>query len=174
MPQKILPFIAPGTTVISNLISVCCEDDQWTYFHGGYPIFTHRADDTKMFSLITAQMVVANTCRQVDVIKAFGVSKRSVIRAVKKFREEGSEGFFKPRKKRSGGPVLTPAVLSQAQSLLDEGYSRQDTAEELGVKRDTLRKAINDGRLIERYHSTEKKILQQSHRETKRTPKQLN
>ena len=117
-------------------------------------------------------MIAANACRQVDVIKAFGVSKRSVIRAVNKFKKEGSSGFFKPRKRRSGGPVLTPEVLSRAQSLLDDGYSRQDAAEELGVKRDTFRKAINDGRLVERSSSSEKKSIQQSRHETKRMPKQ--
>jgi hypothetical protein len=40
-------------------------------------------------------------------------------------------------------------VLEKAQGLLDQGYPRKDAAQELGVKYDTFRKAINDGRLIE-------------------------
>jgi hypothetical protein len=59
------------------------------------------------------------------------------------------EGFFKPRPARQGGTVLTPPVLAKAQSLLDEHHSRSEVAKELGVKYDTLRKAINDGRLKE-------------------------
>ncbi len=41
-------------------------------------------------------------------------------------------------------------MLDQAQALLDHGFTRHDAAQQLGVKLDTLRKAINDGRLHER------------------------
>lgn len=102
-----------------------------------------------MFQLITAQLICSGACRQVDVIATFGVSKNSVIRSVNKFRHGGSEAFFKPRKGGRGGTVLKPPVLEKAQALLDQGTSRKETAEELGIKYDTLRKAINDGRLRE-------------------------
>jgi hypothetical protein len=45
--------------------------------------------------------------------------------------------------------VLTPEVLEKAQASLDQGQSRRDIAQELHVPPDTLRKAINDGRLRE-------------------------
>ena len=45
--------------------------------------------------------------------------------------------------------MFSADVLDQAQRLLDQGYSRSDAAEALGVKYDTFRKAINDGRLVE-------------------------
>jgi len=45
--------------------------------------------------------------------------------------------------------VLTEEVIKQAQGLLDEGKTRTEVATELGMKRDTLRKAINHGRLHE-------------------------
>jgi len=149
MPQQFLPFIAPGATVISKIVSVFCEDETWTYFHGGYPIFYHKADDKKMFRLLSAQLVVSGSCRQVDIIKTFGVSKNSVIRSTNKLREGGSEAFFQPRKGRRRGTVLTPEVLKRAQKLLDQRYSRRDISKELNVPYDTLRKAINQGRLHE-------------------------
>jgi len=126
-----------------------CENDVWTYYHGGHPVYFHRADNTKMFRFITSQLVVTGSCRQVDIIKSFGVSKNSVIRSVNKLRNEGAEAFFKPRKGRRKGTIFTPTVLEKAQSFLDQGLSRQDTAEELGVRVDTLRKAIGDNRLHE-------------------------
>jgi DNA-binding phage protein len=43
--------------------------------------------------------------------------------------------------------VLTPEVLAQAQGLLDEGLGTSEVAEERGVKRNTLAKAIAAGRL---------------------------
>jgi len=45
--------------------------------------------------------------------------------------------------------VMNEAVRVRAQELLDSGYSRVEVAEELGIKYDTLRKAINQRRLHE-------------------------
>jgi len=102
-----------------------------------------------MFRFITSQLVVSGSCRQVDIIKTFGVSKSSVIRSINRLQEEGAEAIFRPRKRRRGGTKLTPEVVKLAQLLLDQGRSRTETAQEVGVKRDTLRKAIGDGRLHE-------------------------
>jgi len=147
MTQLLLPFISPGITQINPLVSVCRDDDLWTYFLGKYPIYSHRVNDQRMFRLTIAQLIESGACRQKEVIKAFGVSKRSVIRAQNKLRNGGSETFFIERRGRKYAPVLTPEVLDQAQRLLDKGLPRRQAAEELCVKYDTLRKAVNDGRL---------------------------
>jgi len=147
MTQLLLPFISPGVTQINSIVSVWQDDDRWTYFLGKFPIYSHRVDDQRMFRLTIAQLIESGSCRQTEVINAFGVSKSSVIRAQNKLRKGGSESFFIDRRGRKGGTVLTPEVLDQAQSHLDKGLPRKEIAEELGVKYDTLRKAINDGRL---------------------------
>ena len=105
-----------------------------------------------MFRLVTSQMIESGACRQVDVIRTFGVCKSSVIRSVNKLRKDGPEAFFVRRQGRRGGKVLTRKVLEKAQGLLDQGYTRRDVAQELKVKYDTLCKAINDGRLSETKH----------------------
>ncbi|MGP0069959.1 MAG: putative transposase, partial [Isosphaeraceae bacterium] len=48
-----------------------------------------------------------------------------------------------------GASVMTPEVTAQAQQLLGAGQSRKEVAEQLGLKVDTLRKAIQQGRLTE-------------------------
>lgn len=45
--------------------------------------------------------------------------------------------------------MITKDLLEKVQSLLDQGYSRREVSEEIGIKYDTLRKAINTGRLQE-------------------------
>ena len=150
MSQLMLPTIPDGATQISGLVSVWREAEQWTYFVGTYPIYSHRADDRRMFRLISSQLIHAGACRHKDIIDTFGVSKSSVNRALKKLREEGVEAFFKPREGGPrGGSVLTAQRLDQAQGLLDQGYSRGELVNELGVKPDTLRKALKAGRLRE-------------------------
>jgi len=151
MAQLLLPFISPGITQINARVSVWHDDNQWVYFLGEFPIYSHRVEDQRMFRLTIAQLIESGACRQKEVIEAFGVSKSSVIRAQNKLRKHGSEAFFIENRgrKRGSGAVLTPDVLEKAQKLLDQGLSRYDIADELDIKYDTLRKAINDGRLTE-------------------------
>ena len=148
MPQTLLPLIPDGATQINDLVSVIREDDQWTYFHGAHPIFSHAQNDHRSFRMFTAQLVCQRTCRQIDIIRTFGVSKNSVLRSVKKFHEEGIQGFYEPRRGR-GSTVITEKIADQAQQLLNAGTSRKEVAEQLGIKYDTLQKAIQQGRLQE-------------------------
>jgi hypothetical protein len=96
--------------------------------------------------MFTAQLVMRGMCQQVDIVRTFGVSKNSVKRSVKKYREEGIETFYRSRRGR-GGAVMKAEVTRQAQALLDRGFSWKGAARELGIKYDTLRKAVKGGRL---------------------------
>lgn len=116
---------------------------------GMHPVYLHGSKDMKMFRLVTAQLIESGACRQAEIIKAFGVSKSSVIRSQHRLRDGGPEAFFKPRPGRKGGTVLTPALCEKAQALFNEGESRRDVSDALSIRYDTLRKAINDGRLQE-------------------------
>ena len=146
MPQAWLPFIPSGSTPINAVYSVIQKDEQWFYFCGIHPIFCHAASDRRSFRMFTAQLVCQGMCKQAEIMRAFGVSKNSVSRNVKKFREGGPDAFFAKRKGR-GGSVITEEVKARAQEMLNSGESRQDVAEALEVPYDTLRKAINQGRL---------------------------
>jgi len=150
MPQLILPLIPPGATRINHLVNVYRKDNLWTYFVSLQPIFSHQADDVRMFRLITSQLIDSGACRQVDILKAFGVSKSSIARSLQTLRGKGADAFFAPRKRRRGGTKLTQDMLTKAQNFLDQGYLRREVSEVLGIKYDTLRKAINDERLTER------------------------
>ena len=96
--------------------------------------------------MFTAQLICHGTCRQVEIVRAFGVSKNSVIRSVDAYRAGGVGAFYAPRATR-GASVLTAEVTAQAQQLLEVGWSPREVADHLGLKPDTLRKAIQQGRL---------------------------
>jgi transposase len=96
----------------------------------------------------TAQLVCQGACRQIDILRAFGVSANSVRRSVEKYRQEGAAGFYGARQAR-GPTVMTDGVITQAQELLSQGCSRREVADQLNVRYDTLRKAINQARLRE-------------------------
>lgn len=146
MQQMLLPLFPADATSINALVGFCRRDDYVYYFNGQMPIFSHKIDDLKLFRLITSQLVVNGVASQAEIVRAFGVSKISVKRYVKRYRKEGAEGFFKPRKGRSAA-VLTAEVLSELQKCLDEGQPVSLISKEMGLKADTLNKAIRDGRL---------------------------
>ena len=142
-----MPLIADGATRISDSISVVRENGQWIYFCGVQPVFQHAESDRRGFRMFTAQLICQGACRLTDIVRAFGVSKNSVIRNVNKYRAGGVGAFYTPRTPR-GASVITPEVAAQAQQLLAAGLSPREVAKELGLKLDTLRKAIQQGRLI--------------------------
>jgi prepilin-type processing-associated H-X9-DG protein len=146
--QALLPLIPDGASSINDRISVIRENGRWAYFLGVDPIFEHPEEDRRSFRMFTAGLVCQGACKQSEIVQTFGVAVNSVKRSVKKYREEGIASFFQPRKGR-GAAVLTEEVLAQAQGLLSCGSSRAEVADQLDVRYDTLRKAINQGRLHE-------------------------
>jgi len=109
-------------------------------------VFQHDEGDLRSFRMFTAQLCVQRTCKLVEIIKAFGVSKSSVLRSVNKYQHEGIEGFYKPRRTR-GALVMTPEVIRLVEQQLAKGNSKADVARELDIPYDTLRKAIDQGRV---------------------------
>jgi len=146
MAQAQLPLFPDGTTDINANLAFERRDDIVTYFHGHLPVFQHHVDDRKTFRLAASQFYVNGSASQADLCRAFGVTTISLKRAVKLFREKGAAGFYAPRGSR-GAAVLTPPVMEKAQQLLDEGNAVADVARELGIKPDTLGKAVAAGKL---------------------------
>jgi len=154
MPQIQLPVFPAGVAHITPELAFMNEAGRVIYFNGQMPVFAHDEDDVRTFRLITSQFCVNGNAKQSEIARAFGVSLISVKRAVKRYREQGPAGFYAPRGRR-GPAVLTAPVLASAQGLLDEGESVTEVARRLGLKRDTLAKAVAAGRL----HSGVKKTL---------------
>jgi DNA invertase Pin-like site-specific DNA recombinase len=146
MPQMHLPFFPDGVEHITSELAFEKKDGRVTYFNGHMPVFIHAEEDVATFRMITAQFCINGNAKQADIARAFGVTLIGVKRAVKLYRDKGVSGFYEEPKRR-GPAVLTAEVLKEAQELLDEGVKTSEVGEQLGVKRDTLAKAIRAGRL---------------------------
>ena len=149
--QRQLPVFPAEALPIAEGLSVVRQDGAVVYFSGLLPVFTHAEEDEATFRMFVAQLCAQGTCRQADIVRALGVNKRSLIRWVNQFRAEGAASFFKGRKTPEGPRakrVWTDEALAQAQALLDEGVPPPEAARRLGVKEDTMRKAILHGELV--------------------------
>jgi hypothetical protein len=123
MPQMQFPFFPEGVTHITPLLAFSKRDGRITYFNGDMPVFTHDEEDSDSFRMITAQFCVNGNTKQIEIIRAFGISKISIKRAVKLYRKAGPNGFYAQRKTRSSPNlaingrktflILTDSVVKQ-------------------------------------------------------------
>ena len=122
MPQMLLPIFSPELTLINQKVGFLKRDGKVYYFNGTMPIFSHDQEDLASFRLITSQLVFLGNATQAQIVRAFGISKISMKRYSKLYRERGAKGFYEPRRTR-GAHVLTKEILPKVQNLLDEGMA---------------------------------------------------
>lgn len=147
MPQSHLPLFPADVTSINPHVSFAKREGRVYYFNGPMPVFSHEEKDYASFRMFTSQLVEDGNCTQAEIVRAFGISAISMKRYVKKYREGGPARFFQKKPTRSA-TVLKAEVIEQAQERLNEAQAPAAVAQALGIKPDTLSKAIRAGRLL--------------------------
>ena len=147
MPQSHLPLFPADVTSINPHVSFAKRAGRVYYFNGPMPVFSHEEKDYASFRMFTSQLVEDGNCTQSEIVRAFGISAISMKRYVKKYREGGPARFFQKKLTRSA-TVLKAEVIEQAQARLNEAQAPAAVAQALGIKPDTLGKAIRAGRLL--------------------------
>ena len=147
MPQPHLPLFPADVTSINSHLSFAKREGRVYYFNGPMPVFSHEEKDYASFRMFTSKLVEDGNCTQAEIVRAFGISRISMKRYVKKYREGGPARFFQPQRRRSAA-VLKPEVMAQAQERLHEDQAPAEVARALGIAADTLSKAIRAGRLV--------------------------
>ena len=80
MPQLTLPVFPEESTPINLMLAVEKRDGTVYYFHGLLPVFHHAEDDIQSFRMFISQLIVQGSCKQVEIIRAFGVPPISVLK----------------------------------------------------------------------------------------------
>lgn len=146
MPQVQLPVFPAGSVEINRDLACRSEGDQVIYYNGYLPVFTHARSDLASFRLFTSQLIVQGSATQGHVARAFGVPLVAIKRATKLYRERGPAGFFVSKPRREGSKLSAPK-LEEARAWLSQGQPLAVVSRQTGVLSDTLRKAIQAGRL---------------------------
>ena len=87
MVQRQFPMFPVGSTLVTHDLAVEKRDGKITYFYATPPVFTHDENDDASFQMITAQFYANSYVKQMDIVRAFGVTPISVKRAVKRYQE---------------------------------------------------------------------------------------
>lgn len=147
MYQSVLPFFPSDTTMINANLGFKKVADTVYYFHQGKPINCHQVDDKRGFEFVVATLVRNGACKGSEISKAMGIGYKNVYRYCKKLREEGAEAFFAKSNRKGDCYRFTDELHSQAQHLLDEGFSVYKTAQKTGLSEGALRYHIKRGTL---------------------------
>ena len=99
------------------------------YFFNLEPFDCHPADDRRAMLLRAAKLHVVSG---VNIMAAFHLSRPTVARAVKRYRERGEDAFFEPRRGR-GRTVVDARMADEAAKLLASGISGSACARQLGI-----------------------------------------
>ena len=146
MPQMWFPIFPKGVTEINECLAFAYEDDNITYYNAMMPIFTHHKDDIQTFRLILSQFYINGNATQAELVRALGIPPVTLKRSVKLYKEKGPQGFFEPHKR--GGPrVLTVDTVTEIEQLFEEGKDVSEISMQLGVRADTIKKGIQQGRV---------------------------
>ena len=105
----------------------------------------HPTDDFRERSLHIGRFAAMKVDAQPKLAEAFGVSLQTVSCALKLYRDQGSVGFFKPRRGRS---KLDESVIKQAQQLLRPGKSGRQTARQLHIAPSTFSENYRAGAIV--------------------------
>ena len=79
-----------------------------------HPIFQHAEKDHRAFRMFTAQLICQGACRQVDIVRIFGVSRSCVIRSVNTYPTGGVDAFYGAQGQAAHRLVRSPEVFAQA------------------------------------------------------------
>jgi hypothetical protein len=152
--QKLLPLFSSDVTLINRYIGFVNRDGFVYYFNGQMPLFRHEPNDLDSFKMFMAQLHVNGNVKQAEINRTFNLNPINMKRWTKKYIEGGAGSFYRNGNGGSGNSgkprVLTESVIEKVQSLFDQGYSPSEVGVQLGLKADTLRKAIKSGKLHRR------------------------
>ena len=127
-----LPFSLPDATPIGDRYAMQTRDGITYYFFNLEPFDCHPADDRRAMLLRAAKLQVVSGVRQADIMAAFNISRPTLARAVKRYREHGEDAFFEPRRRR-GRTVVDAQMAAKATALLASGMSGSACARHLGI-----------------------------------------
>ena len=143
-----LPFSLPDATPIGDSYAMQTRDGITYYFFNLEPFDCHPAADRRAMLLRAAKLHVVSRVPQAAIMNAFNISRPTLARAVKRYREHGEDAFFAPRRGR-GRTVVDAEMADQAAKLLASGMSGSACARHFGIPVSTFNENRRAGVIVD-------------------------
>jgi len=149
--QLQLAVFPEHTRMINSSVGFYAKEEFVYYLHNGSPIFCHSKDDRNSYRFILATLVENGMCKCSEISRALGINVKNVQRYSKALRENGTSWFFNREDNRGQCHKFTSEIRKKAQALIDDGYSRQAVAKELGLSEGAIRYHFRNGNLKKKF-----------------------
>ena len=143
-----LPLSLPDATPIGDQHAMQTRAGITYYFYNLEPYDCHPAGDRRAMLLRAAKLQVVSRVRQADLMRAFQVSRPTVARAVRRYREHGEDAFYEPLRRR-GRTVVDAELADKATNLLASGMSGNACARHLGIAATTFKANRRAGVIVD-------------------------
>ena len=142
-----LPLLPPDAQQVSESLAIQQDDERIVFFNAAGPIYSCVKDDHMGVRLGAQTMLQQDLAGVNEIARALDIHRTTIFRDGRRLEGEGIAGLAGKRRGPKGPRLLPPAVLRDAQDLLDRGASMRATAAEVGVSEGTIRNAVKQGRL---------------------------
>jgi hypothetical protein len=149
--QRSLAVLPPEARIVSPRLAIALDAEELIAFSASDPIYKCRRNDREGMRLAGAMLSDLNLAGVTPLAEALGVSRETIYRNRKLYVEGGVEALRHGPRRPKTPHKLTGAVQMRAQQCLDEGWSVNRTAKEVGLTEGALRLAIRQGRLQRRF-----------------------
>ena len=149
--QRSLGVIPPEARIVSPRLAILLDDEQLVAFSASDAIYQCRRDDREGMRLAGAMFSALGLANVTALARALGVSRETIHRNRRLYVAGGAEALLNAPRRPKTPHKLTGAVQLRAQQCLDEGWSVNRTAQEVGLTEGALRRAIRQGRLHRRF-----------------------
>ena len=148
--QHRIPLLPADAEMVSQHLAVGRTDGRVTFFNASGPIFSYREDDEEAVrfgaAMLSEPRLDLATPSQIGQVLG---RDRSRVHKYRKLYQEGGAGALMVKRTGPRGPSKFKGTrLARAQKLLNERKSNRKVAELIDVSEHTIRRAIEDGRLV--------------------------
>ena len=150
--QLQLPIFPTECKMLSSTVGVYENDGIVQYIVNGLPVYSHGKEDLQAFRFFSSNLIAQGRCKQTEVERCFCVSSDSVMRNLRKFREQREEAFFSPENRHGHSHKIRGEVHERIQRKLDAGQSVNSIAKKEKLAEGSIRYAIKQGHLKKNLH----------------------
>ena len=148
--QHRMPLLPADAEIVSRHLAVGRADGRITFFNASGPIFSYRENDEEALRFGAAMLSEPrlDLATPSQIAQVLG-RNRSRVHKYRKLYQEGGAGALMMKRTGPRGPSkLKGTRLARAQKHLNERESNRKIAELIDVSEHTIRRAIEDGRLV--------------------------
>ena len=143
--QKLLPYRSCQASSSVHINGVCNyrdEGDLRVIFANAIPILLYPFADTAMERLAMIHLTESGLASQQEVGAAFGCSRLTIFRSKKKYDQGGIAALVPGKRGPKSGSRVKGVVSKRILALKRQGLSHAAIGVRLGLKQDTVRKAL--------------------------------